>query len=160
MPPGAWPPKRLATTAATPDSNVRCRRPLRRSATTVATVGRGIASWVRKEAIRPSDLRLPASPPMTMVGTMQMMVRVGSDRLWAEDSRGSGPVLVLLHSGIADSRLWDPIWSDLAADFRLIRYDSRGYGQSPAATEEFNLLGDLRAVLDHFGVTQVHAVGC
>ncbi len=91
---------------------------------------------------------------------MQMMVPVGSDWLWAEDSRGGGPALVLLHSGIADSRLWDPIWPDLTAEFRVIRYDSRGYGQSPAATEEFTQLGDLRAVLDHLGVTRVHAVGC
>jgi pimeloyl-ACP methyl ester carboxylesterase len=91
---------------------------------------------------------------------MQTMVPVGADMLWAEDSRGSGPVLVLLHSGIADSRLWDPIWRDLAAEFRVIRYDSRGYGRSPAATGEFTQLGDLRAVLDHSGVTRVHAVGC
>ena len=90
----------------------------------------------------------------------ETMVPAGSDRLWAEDSGGTGPALVLLHSGISDARLWDPVWPGLTGDFRVIRYDSRGYGRSPAATEEFTLLGDLRAVLDHFGLTQVHLAGC
>jgi pimeloyl-ACP methyl ester carboxylesterase len=48
----------------------------------------------------------------------------------------------------------------VAAVFRVIRYDSRGYGQSTAATEEFTQLGDLRAVLAHFGITHAHFAGC
>jgi len=91
---------------------------------------------------------------------MQTMVPVGSDALWAEDSGGHEPALVLLHSGISDSRLWDPVWPDLTAAFRVIRYDSRGYGQSTAASEEFNQLDDLRAVLAHFGITRAHFAGC
>jgi len=91
---------------------------------------------------------------------MQTMVLVGSDKIWAEDSGGSGPVLVLLHEGVGDSRMWDPLWSDLAAICRTIRYDVRGFGRSPGATEEFTLLGDLRAVLRHFDVEIAHLAGC
>jgi 3-oxoadipate enol-lactonase len=91
---------------------------------------------------------------------MQTMVPAGADALWAEDSKGAGPALVLLHSGISDARLWDPVWPDLTAGFRVIRYDSRGFGRSPAATEPFTELGDLRAVLDHFGVDRPHLAGC
>jgi pimeloyl-ACP methyl ester carboxylesterase len=91
---------------------------------------------------------------------MQTMVPAGSDELWAEDSGGSGSVLVLLHSGISDSRLWDPVWPELAAVFRVIRYDCRGYGRSAAASEEFTQLGDLRTVLAHFGVAHAHFAGC
>jgi 3-oxoadipate enol-lactonase len=91
---------------------------------------------------------------------MQTMVTAGADRLWTEDSGGDGPALVLLHSGVSDSRLWDPIWPGLVTDFRVIRYDNRGFGQSTPATEEFTLLGDLRAVLDHFGLAQVQVAGC
>lgn len=88
------------------------------------------------------------------------MVTAGADKIWAEDSEGSGPVLVLLHEGIADSRMWDPVWPELTAAFRAIRYDVRGYGRSPAATETHSLLGDLQTVLDHFGVTSAHVAGC
>ena len=87
---------------------------------------------------------------------MQTMVRVGSDSVWAEDSGGGGPLLVLLHEGIGDSRMWDPLWPQLTAAARVIRYDVRGFGRSPAATENFALLGDLRTILDHFGVASAH----
>jgi 3-oxoadipate enol-lactonase len=92
--------------------------------------------------------------------TMQTIVAVGADKIWAEDSRGSGPALVLLHEGVGDSRMWDPVWPELTATCRAIRYDVRGYGRSPAATEEYTLLGDLQSVLDHFEVSGAHVVGC
>src|SRR5215813_7324209 len=91
---------------------------------------------------------------------MQTMVAVGADKIWAEDSGGSGPVLVLLHEGVGDARMWDPVWPALTANFRAIRYDVRGFGRSPTATEDFTLLGDLRSVLDQFGVTSAHVAGC
>jgi 3-oxoadipate enol-lactonase len=91
---------------------------------------------------------------------MQTMVQAGTDKIWAEDSGGQGPVLVLLHEGVGDSRMWDPVWPQLARHFRLIRYDVRGYGKSPAATEEYTLLGDLQTVLGHFGVDSAHIAGC
>lgn len=91
---------------------------------------------------------------------MQTMVRVGADSIWAEDSAGTGPALVLLHSGVAGARLWDPVWPELTAAFRVIRYDSRGYGRSPAASEPYTELADLRAVLDHFEFPSAHLAGC
>jgi pimeloyl-ACP methyl ester carboxylesterase len=91
---------------------------------------------------------------------MQTMLAVGADKIWAEDSGGSGPVLVLLHEGVGDARMWDPIWAELTGSFRAIRYDVRGFGRSPAATEEFTLLGDLRSVLEQFGVASAHVAAC
>ena len=88
------------------------------------------------------------------------MLSAGADKIWAEDSGGPGDVLVLLHEGVGDARMWDPVWSRLTSDHRVIRYDVRGFGRSAAATEEFALLDDLRAVLAHFGVETAHVVGC
>jgi 3-oxoadipate enol-lactonase len=94
------------------------------------------------------------------VRNMQTMLPVGADKIWVEDSGGSGPVLVLLHEGVGDSRMWDPVWSDLTSWYRLIRYDVRGFGRSATASEEYTLLGDLRAVLGHFDVPSAHVAGC
>jgi pimeloyl-ACP methyl ester carboxylesterase len=91
---------------------------------------------------------------------MQTMVQVGADSVWAEDTGGDGQVLVLLHEGIGDARMWDPLWPQLTGAGRVIRYDVRGYGNSPAATEQYSLLADLIAVLDHFGVDNAHLAGC
>lgn len=103
---------------------------------------------------------MPSAGVGTTVGTMDFMLPVGADHIWTEDSGGSGPVLVLLHEGVGDSRMWDPVWSDLTAACRVIRYDVRGFGRSPAPTEEFTLLRDLMTVLDHFEVASAHVIGC
>jgi pimeloyl-ACP methyl ester carboxylesterase len=96
----------------------------------------------------------------TNVDGMQTMVPAGSDTIWAEDSGGDGPVLLLLHEGVGDARMWDPVWPALTASCRAIRYDVRGYNRSPAATENYTLLGDALTVLDHFDVAAAHLVGC
>jgi 3-oxoadipate enol-lactonase len=88
------------------------------------------------------------------------MVAVDDGTVWADDSGGDGPPLVLLHPGVGDSRIWDPVLGALTAKYRVIRYDARGFGQSPAPSVKFSLLRDLVAVLDHYGVRRAAFVGC
>jgi 3-oxoadipate enol-lactonase len=91
---------------------------------------------------------------------MQTMLAAGTDKIWVEDSGGSGPPLLMLHEGVGDSRMWDPVWDGLTAAFRAIRYDVRGFGRSPAPTENYSLLGDAQAVLGQLGVQSAHVAGC
>ncbi|HEY2794083.1 MAG TPA: alpha/beta fold hydrolase [Micromonosporaceae bacterium] len=88
------------------------------------------------------------------------MIQIENGEVWADDSGGDGPTLVLLHPGIGDSRVWDPILPALTPSYRVIRYDARGFGQSPAPTAEFTLLDDLIAVVDQFAVERAAFVGC
>lgn len=88
------------------------------------------------------------------------MVAVDGGQVWADDSGGGGPALVLLHPGVGDSRIWEPVLAPLAGKYRVLRYDARGFGQSPAPTGTFSLLRDLLAVLDHFGVARAAFAGC
>lgn len=90
---------------------------------------------------------------------MELMVPVKDGEIWARDSGGEGLPLVLLHPGVADSRVWDGILPRLAEGRRVIRYDARGYGRSPAPTASFSLVEDLTAVLDHFGVARAFLAG-
>ncbi|WP_430783414.1 alpha/beta fold hydrolase [Actinoplanes sp. G11-F43] len=91
--------------------------------------------------------------------TETMVSVAGGDTVWADDS-GDGPPLILVHPGVGDSRVWDPILPELRARHRVIRYDARGFGRSPAPTAPFVMLDDLVAVLDHFGVDRAPIVGC
>ncbi|HEY7325173.1 MAG TPA: alpha/beta hydrolase [Streptosporangiaceae bacterium] len=91
---------------------------------------------------------------------MQTMVPAGADKIWAQDSGVDRPALLLLHEGVGDARMWDPIWPAVTSSYRVIRYDVRGFGRSPAATESYSLLADALAVLDYFGVGAAHLVGC
>jgi len=74
---------------------------------------------------------------------MEKMIEVDGGTVWAEDTGGPGSRVVLLHPGIGDSRIWNPILPPLAARYRVIRYDARGHGGSPPATVPYTLLDDL-----------------
>lgn len=88
------------------------------------------------------------------------MVAVDGGEVWADDSGGDGPPLVLLHPATGDSRIWDPVLPALTPKYRVVRYDARGFGQSPAPTVKFSLLRDLIAVLDHYDLDRVPIAGC
>ncbi|QNP75920.1 alpha/beta hydrolase [Streptomyces roseirectus] len=88
------------------------------------------------------------------------MVAVDGGQLWAEErGSGEGPPLVLLHPGVGDSEIWDPVLDALASRRRVIRYDVRGYGRSPAPEGPYRQDADLAVLLDHFGVTRAVLVG-
>ena len=88
------------------------------------------------------------------------MIAVDGGEVWADDSGGDGPPVVLLHPGVGDSRIWEPVLPALTASWRVIRHDARGFGRSPAPTVSFSLLADLITVLDHFGLDRAAIVGC
>ncbi len=73
---------------------------------------------------------------------------------------GLGPPVVLLHAGIADSRMWEGQFAPLSKWFRVIRYDMRGYGRTPPAAGPFSHRDDLAALLDHLGIERASLVGC
>jgi 3-oxoadipate enol-lactonase len=74
--------------------------------------------------------------------------------VWTEDSGGDGSPLVLIHPGWGDSDIWSPVLPTLRDRYRVIRYDNRGYGRSPAPTEAFTWSDDLRLVLDRAGLSR------
>lgn len=83
----------------------------------------------------------------------------GGGRTLAADAVGDGPPVVLIHEGIADSRMWDDVVPALAERHRVIRYDLPGFGGSPLGGEPISSTDDLEAVLDAFGATRAALVG-
>jgi pimeloyl-ACP methyl ester carboxylesterase len=61
---------------------------------------------------------------------MGRYVQLGAVRTWYEEE-GSGPPLVVLHPGGADSRAFEGNLTGLAERFRLYRPDRRGHGRTP-----------------------------
>src|SRR5205085_2201490 len=75
------------------------------------------------------------------------------------EQKGSGPAIVLLHDGLLDAVSWDEVWQPLAAKYRVIRYDRRGYGRSDPATDLFSPTEDLSKLLAHLKVDRAVVVG-
>lgn len=72
---------------------------------------------------------------------------------------GDGPAVVLLHSTVCDSRMWDAEFAALAKRCQVLRYDFRGYGRSPLAPEDWSNVDDLRDLLDHVSMERPALVG-
>ncbi len=78
--------------------------------------------------------------------------------LWYDET-GDGPPLVLLHEGVVDSRIWEPVVPLLAERHRVIRYDQRGFGRSPMPNGPYSVVDDLISVLDAAGVERAALAG-
>src|SRR3990170_2472254 len=72
---------------------------------------------------------------------------------------GSGPPVVLIHAGVANLRMWDDQATALRDAYRVIRYDTRGFGETETDAVEFSNRADIAALLDHLGEASAHVVG-
>jgi pimeloyl-ACP methyl ester carboxylesterase len=95
------------------------------------------------------------------VPTTTIWIDVPGGRL-AVDDHGprDGSPIVLVHSAVVNRRAWDGVIPGLvAAGYRVIAYDMRGYGESTSEEVDFRGHEDLLAVIDHFGFDRVAAAG-
>lgn len=72
---------------------------------------------------------------------------------------GEGRPLVLIHAGIADSRMWDAQFTTFAQQYRVIRYDMRGFGRSAMPPGPFAHHEDLHGLLSFLGIESAYLVG-
>ncbi len=72
---------------------------------------------------------------------------------------GEGTPLVLLHSGGEDFRDWHAIAPQLSQTNKVVTFDGRGVGRSPAVLEPINYIEDFRAFLDFLGIETAVLVG-
>jgi 3-oxoadipate enol-lactonase len=87
------------------------------------------------------------------------MAEVNGARIYYEVA-GEGDPLVLVHAGIADSRMWEDQFMAFAHRYRVIRHDMRGFGMTAMVEGPFSHHEDLRALLDSLDVERAHLVGC
>ncbi len=74
------------------------------------------------------------------------------------DGPAQGPVLVFSNSLGADLTMWDAVVNQLTPSLRVLRYDTRGHGQTPASVGPVTItdLGtDVVALLDALSIPRV-----
>lgn len=97
---------------------------------------------------------------MKVMQTETGFIGIENAKLYYELS-GVGQPLVLIHAGVADNRQWNNEFAHFAQEYRVLRYDLRGYGKSLPVDGEFTHLGDLTALLDQLRINQpLFLVGC
>ena len=86
-------------------------------------------------------------------------VSVEGGKVWYQTC-GSGPkTMVLIHDGTLHSATWDDVWPLFCKEFHVVRYDRRGYGRSPAATQPYSRTDDVAAVMHAAGMAHAMVVG-
>jgi len=86
------------------------------------------------------------------------VAEVNGARLWY-DVTGLGEAVLLLHGGLGDSELWEPVVPLLADRFRTIRSDLRFYGRSVGPAAPWSWQEDVIALLDALGLERAALVG-
>jgi 3-oxoadipate enol-lactonase len=76
----------------------------------------------------------------------------------------AAPTLLLLHAAMGSARRYFAWVPHLARDYRVVRLDLRGHGQSqvPPADQKLaldRLVADVAELLDHLGVESAHVAG-
>jgi len=72
---------------------------------------------------------------------------------------GEGRPLLLLHAGVADSRMWDDQFSVFAQHYKVIRYDLRGFGKSAMPPGLFSSHEDVAGLLNFLNVEKAYVIG-
>ena len=84
---------------------------------------------------------------------------VGDARFYYEIA-GEGPPLVLVHAGIADSRMWDEQFHVFAQQYQVLRYDRRGFGKTAMVAGGYSHHRDLYELLKLLQIEHATLVGC
>lgn len=84
---------------------------------------------------------------------------INGANLYYEDV-GTGTPLVFVHAGIADSRMWDTQIAAFSGQYRVVRMDLRGFGQSLPTEASFSHREDILSLMDALNIDRGVLVGC
>lgn len=79
-----------------------------------------------------------------------------------DDGPRDAPVLVFIHGWTADRHRWDRQFKHFATNFRVVRVDLRGHGESVAPPGGYTIPGladDVLALVDALGIVEFTPVG-
>ena len=91
-----------------------------------------------------------------------MRAQIAGTELHYED-RGRGVPVLFLHAFPLGLFMWDDQVAALEANRRLVRFDARGFGGTPAADGALTMdriADDAVALLDHLGIETAVVAGC
>lgn len=102
-----------------------------------------------------------ASTPAADLMLQSGMVKVDGEQIYFE-SVGTGETVVLSHGNGGTHAVWFQQVVVLGQKYGVVTWDQRGYGRSTNVNKQAGperAVEDLRALLDHLGISSAHLVG-
>lgn len=75
------------------------------------------------------------------------------------ERKGRGNPIVFIHGNYNDHLIWEEQMESFSANYEVISYDLRGYGQSDTPRRAFSNVEDLKLLLDTLELSKVTLVG-
>jgi len=74
---------------------------------------------------------------------------------------GSGDAILLIHGNGGDRRHWDEQFEVFAKNYKVVRFDVRGFGKSamPVEGQPYRCNDDIKALLEFLGISKAHICG-
>jgi pimeloyl-ACP methyl ester carboxylesterase len=120
-----------------------------------------LAVWAAPSYGREVWRTLPALRPLPRASAQGLAPHDGAQIHYAVF--GSGPPVILLHGGLADSRYWgEQVPALMRAGHQVVLIDSRGHGRSSRDGRPYTyelMASDVVAVMDRLGLTKAAVAG-
>ena len=72
---------------------------------------------------------------------------------------GTGFPVLFIHAGVADCKMWDDQFAVFSQNYRVIRFDTRGFGKSRTETTGFSNRQDIVDLFNHLGIERACVIG-
>lgn len=72
---------------------------------------------------------------------------------------GEGHPFLMVHAGVADHTMWDAQVEEFSGSYKVITYDTRGFGKSVTEDVEFSNRQDIYSLLKHLGIDNTYVMG-
>lgn len=125
---------------------------------TVARLGAPPVPDARR-CLTPAGVLGPGRP--AAYGEAMPTATVNGQPIYYVDHGGDGPPVLFSHGFLMDHEMFDPQVSALAPDYRVITWDERGHGATPASApfSYWDSARDALGLLDHLGIDRAVLAG-
>ncbi len=86
-------------------------------------------------------------------------IYVPNGKLFYETAGQGDETIVFIHDGLVHHEIWDGQFSHFAKNYKVIRYDRRGYGCSPQPDTSYSNIEDLYQIFNYLKVEKAILIG-
>ena len=87
------------------------------------------------------------------------VAKFGQSEIYYEIAGSGDPIVILLHGGMLDRRMWDEQFELLAKTYRVLRYDASAHGESILPPDVYWDHTDLRELMNTLEIDRAILVG-
>lgn len=86
-------------------------------------------------------------------------INVKDGKLYYEMKGNGEETILFIHDGLVHGEVWDNPFSYFAKNYKVVRYDRRGYGHSPKPVKTYSNIEDLYQVFEFLKIDKAILIG-